>query len=450
MTEAEGRRVTARGDASAAVSAAPAVRRSLPVRYGILALLCGCVTINYLDRALLGVSLPSLERELGLVPAVAGVLLSAFSWTYFLAQVPAGVLLDRLAVRGMYSGALFAWSLVTLLHAVAGGLRSLLGLRLLLGLAEAPCFPANNTILAKWFPSGERARAVSLYTAAEYVGLSFLSPILYWTLSVAGWRTLFLAAGVIGITYSALFAQRYRDPQDHPAVSAAELELIARGGGLPRGVTPVRFTLPAVRALLSHRQISGLCLGQFAVHSTLTFFLTWFPSYLVTARHIGWIRAGLFAVLPYAAGFCGILVAGWWSDRLLARGRSLTFARKTPVITGLVLATGIIAANWVESNGLIVLILAIAFFAQGMSGSSWAVISEVAPAGQLGLIGGLFNASGNLAGIVTPLVIGGIVQITGSFVGALYFVGLVALVGAAAWIFVVGPIQPLEQAHAAP
>jgi MFS transporter, ACS family, D-galactonate transporter len=405
------------------------------------------VTINYLDRALLGVSLPSLEREFTLAPATAGVLLSAFSWTYFLAQVPAGVLLDRLSVRALYVGSLFAWSLTTLLHALAGGLRSLLGLRLLLGVAEAPCFPANNTILAKWFPSSERARAVGLYTAAEYVGLSFLSPVLYWGLSIAGWRTLFLAAGLIGMAYSAFFARSYRDPKDHPALSTAELEHIGRGGGLTQGVTPTRFTYSAVRALLSHRQIWGLCLGQFAVHSTLTFFLTWFPSYLITARHIGWINAGLFAVLPYAAGFCGVLAAGWWSDRLLLRTGSLTFARKTPVITGLVLATAIVAANWVQSNGLIVLILAIAFFAQGMSGSSWAVISEIAPPSELGLIGGVFNASGNLAGIVTPLVIGGIVQTTGSFVGALYFVGLVAFVGAAAWLFIVGPIRPLAQPH---
>ena len=418
-------------------------RRSLPVRYGILALLCGCVAINYLDRALLGVSLPQLEQDLALSPTAAGVLLSAFSWTYFLAQVPSGLLLDRLPVRRVYVGSLFAWSTVTALHALAGGLRSLLGLRLLLGVAEAPCFPANNTILASWFPSRERARAVSFYTAAEYVGLSFLSPLLYWALSVAGWRSLFLAAGVLGMAYSALFARRYRDPEAHPAVGAAELAAIGADGGLTRGAMPVPFSVAAVRALLSHRQIWGLCLGQFAVHSTLTFFLTWFPSYLVTARHIDWLQAGFFAVLPYAAAFCGILVAGWASDRLLARGASLSLARKSPVILGLVLATGIVAANWVESNELIVLILAGAFFAQGMSGSSWAVISEIAPRGQLGLVGGLFNASGNLAGIVTPIVIGALVQTTHSFVDALYFVGCVALVGAAAWIFIVGPIRPL-------
>ena len=422
----------------------------MPVRYGILALLCGCVTINYLDRALLGVSLPSLHRELGLTPAEAGLLLSAFSWTYFLAQVPAGVLLDRLAVRGLYAAALCAWSLVTLLHALAGSLRSLLALRLLLGLAEAPCFPANNSILAKWFPSGERARAVSLYTAAEYVGLSFLSPILFWGLSVAGWRVLFLVAGLIGVGYGVLFAARYRDPQDHRTVGPLELEHLARGGAHTRRSAPGSFSLAALGTLLSHRQVWGLCLGQFAVHSTLTFFLTWFPSYLVTARHLGWLQAGLFAMLPYAAGFCGILLAGWWSDRLLAHGRTLSLARKTPVISGLVLATSIVGANWVESNALIVLILAIAFFAQGMSGSSWAVISEIAPPGQLGLLGGVFNASGNLAGIVTPLVIGALLQGTGSFVDALYFVGLIALIGAIAWIFIVGPIKPLERASAQP
>ena len=423
-----------RGDGTSGIETASAVAGGAwPVRYGILALLCGCVAINYLDRALLGVSLPRLEEDLQLSPAAAGVLLSAFSWTYFLAQVPAGVLLDRVPVGRVYTGSLLAWSVVTVLQAIAGGVRSLLCLRLLLGVAEAPCFPANNTILAKWFPTRERARAVSLYTAAEYVGLSFLSPLLYWGMGVAGWRSLFLAAGLLGIAYSALFARKYRDPAD---------------GGLTGRSAPTPFSVAAVRRLLSHRQIWGLCLGQFAVHSTLTFFLTWFPSYLVTARHIGWLQAGLFAVLPYAAAFCGILVAGWASDRMLRHGYSLSFARKTPVIAGLVIATGIVAANWVESNALIVLILAVAFFAQGMSGSSWAVISEVAPQGQLGLVGGLFNASGNLAGIVTPIVIGTIVQQTHSFVDALYFVGLVAFVGAVAWIFVVGTIRPLGQLEA--
>jgi len=416
------------------------------VRYGIVALICGCVTFNYLDRALLGIALPDLQREFSLHAAWSGLLLSAFSWTYFLAQLPAGALLDRFAVKTIYVFSILGWSVVTVLHGLAAGFRSLMGLRLALGLAEAPCFPANNKIVSMWCPRSERARAVSLYTAAEYVGLGFLSPILYWGLHVLGWRALFVVNGLIGIGYGLLFAHRYHDPQAHPHLGDAEERLIRRGGGLTTSPLSAGFRFATVGGLLRHRQVLGVCLGQFAVHSTLTFFLTWFPAYLVTARHIDWIRAGFMASLPYVAGFAGILLAGWWSDRLLARGRSISVARKAPVITGLAVASVIVAANFVQSSTFIVAILAIAFFAQGMSGSSWSVISEIAPPAQLGLVGGLFNACGNLAGIVTPAAIGLIVQATGSFAGALYFVGGVALLGAGAWIFVVGPLERVDRA----
>jgi ACS family D-galactonate transporter-like MFS transporter len=416
------------------------------VRYGVVALICGAVTINYLDRALLGVALPGLREEFGLQATLAGLLLSAFSWTYFLAQVPSGVVLDRFGVKITYVVSIALWSVVTLLHGVVGGFRTLLGLRLALGLAEAPCFPANNKIIAMWCPRNERARAVGLYTAAEYVGLGFLSPILFWGLTVAGWRSLFVVAGLIGMAYSVYFARRYFDPGEHPKLTSTERDDIVRGGGVVKNPSSPRWSWTAIGRLLAHRQIIGICLGQFAVHSTLTFFLTWFPSYLVTERHIDWIKAGFMASLPYVAAFAGVLTAGVWSDTLLTRGASISVARKLPVITGLLVATVIVAANYVESSALIIAVLAVAFFAQGMSGTSWAAVSEIAPPDQLGLVGGLFNAAGNLAGIVTPVAIGVIVDTTGSFVGALYFVGGVALVGACSWIFVIGPLAPVTTA----
>jgi ACS family D-galactonate transporter-like MFS transporter len=419
------------------------------VRYGMVALICGAVAINYLDRALLGVALPSLQQEFGLQATAAGLLLSAFSWTYFLAQLPSGVLLDRVGVKVTYVASIALWSVVTLLHGLTSGFRSLFGLRLALGLAEAPCFPANSKIITMWCPRKERARAVGLYTAAEYVGLGFLSPVLFWGMSVAGWRSLFIVAGAIGVAYSLYFARRYFDPGAHPALPAAERAEIAAGGGLLTHEAPVRLTWAGVRHLLAQRQIAGICLGQFAVHSTLTFFLTWFPSYLVSERGIDWIKAGFMASLPYVAAFAGVLAAGFWSDRLLMRGASISVARKVPVITGLLVATVIVAANYVDSSALIIAVLAIAFFAQGMSGTSWAAVSEIAPPGQLGLVGGLFNAAGNLAGIVTPVAIGLIVDITGSFVGALYFVGGVALIGACSWIFIMGPLEPVGTAPSA-
>jgi ACS family D-galactonate transporter-like MFS transporter len=196
-------------------------------------------------------------------------------------------------------------------------------------------------------------------------------------------------------------------------------------------------------ALARQPQIIALCAAQFAAYSTFVFFLTWFPTYLVTVRHMAWIKMGVLASLPYIAGFFGILFAGWLSDFLLARGASLNLARKLPVIMGMLLASTIVLANYVDSDALVVAILSLAFFAQAMSSSSWTALSEIAPPGTLGMVGSLFSAAANLSGIVTPLVIGAIYQQTGSFDWALAFIGVVTTAGAAAWIFLVGDLKPI-------
>lgn len=415
------------------------------VRVFMLALLSVAVLINYLDRAVLGIAAPSIRQEFGLDPALMGVVFSAFSWTYFLAQIPAGALLDRFGNRMIYFLALAFWSLFTLLHAFANGAATLVGFRCGLGLSEAPCFPANSNVVGMWFPRSERARAIGVYTAAEYVGLGFLTPLLFWILASFGWRALFLTTGAAGLLFAAVWWLFYREPYEGRTVNAAELDYIRQGGGLiGRDTKGTKFELRLIRELFRYRQMWGLCIGQFSVYSTFVFFLTWFPTYLATARHMAWIKVGFFTSLPYIAGFFGILFAGWWSDFMLRRGVSLNVARKLPVITGLVFASTIVACNWVENDNVVIAILSLAFFAQSMSSSGWAVLSEVAPPGLLGLVGGLFSAAANLSGIIIPLVIGVIVQQTGSFVGALAFVGAVAAVGALSWIFIIGDLHRMR------
>jgi ACS family D-galactonate transporter-like MFS transporter len=199
-----------------------------------------------------------------------------------------------------------------------------------------------------------------------------------------------------------------------------------------------------VRQLLRFRQLLGICIGQFASNSTLVFFLTWFPTYLATERHMGWIKIGFFAVLPFLAASVGVLFGGWWSDSMLRRGRSANMARKLPIIAGLLLASVIVTANYVDSDNVVIGILSLAFFAQGMAALGWTLVSDIAPKGLPGLTGGIFNFAANLAGIVTPLVIGVIVAATGSFFGALAFISIVALIGALSYIFVVGDIRRIE------
>lgn len=176
----------------------------------------------------------------------------------------------------------------------------------------------------------------------------------------------------------------------------------------------------------------------------LVFFLTWFPTYLVTERHMGWLKIGFFAVMPFLAAAIGVLAGGWLSDRLLVKTGSANIARKAPIIAGLLLASTIISANWVDSDQAVIVVMSLAFFGQGMVGLGWTVISDVAPKHLMGLSGGIFNFCTNLAGIITPLVVGYIVAATGSFVWALGFIGAMALVGVFSYVFILGDVKRIE------
>ncbi|WP_288338642.1 MFS transporter [uncultured Sphingomonas sp.] len=409
-------------------------------RYAMLSLIATGTLINYLDRTILGVAAPVLTRDLGINAALMGVIFSAFSWSYAAAQVPGGAFLDRFGTRLTYCLSVGFWSFFTLCQAFVTGVGALIGLRLALGVAESPCFPANSRVVATWFPRNERAFATGIYTVGEYIGLAFLSPLLFAALVTFGWRSLFAGAGIVGLIFALVWWQGYREPRESRA-NQAELDAIVAGGALLDQPPVQRFDWGAAAKLLKTRQMWGICLGQFAGNSTLVFFLTWFPTYLATERHMDWLKIGFFAIAPFIAASVGVLFGGWWSDRMLREGRSPNVARKLPIIMGLLLASTIIAANFVESNAAVIAILSLAFFAQGMAALGWTLVSDIAPEGMLGVTGGIFNLAANLAGIVTPLVVGGIVAVTGSFFYALGFIGVVALLGALSYIFVLGDVK---------
>ncbi len=424
------------------------VRRT-GARWGILALIAVSTMVNYLDRTVLGIAAPSLRTELGLDAAVMGIVFSAFSWTYAAVQIPGGVFLDRFGSRLTYFLALTLWSLFTLLQSVATGLYSLLFYRFGLGVAESPCFPANSRIVGTWFPQQERAVATGVYTVGEYVGLATFSPFLFWLTATYSWHAMFIFVGVVGMILGVVFYWLYREPRNHPGANAAELDYIAAGGGFAKSTHEnAPFSWSNVRRLLSYRQVWGAGIGQFAGNSTLVFFLTWFPTYLATERHMGWVKVGFFAVMPFIAAAIGVLAGGWASDKLLKATGSANIARKGPIIFGLLLASLIVSANWMDNNMAVIAVLSVAFFGQGMVGLGWTLISDIAPKPLMGLTGGLFNFAANLAGIITPIVIGFIVGATGSFTYALAFVGGVALIGVFAYVFILGDVYRLEAEEA--
>jgi len=418
-------------------------RRS-KARFVVLVLVTVGTTINYLDRSVMGVAAPSLAADLGFNAAVMGIVFSAFSWSYTAAQIPGGVFLDRFGARLTYFLSLSVWSLFTMGHGLVSSLASLIGFRMGLGIAEAPCFPTNSRILCTWFPQHERARANSAYSVGQYFGLAFLSPLLFWIVGAFGWRTLFITAGAVGILFAPIWYWIYRDPHQSKSANAAELQYISAGGGLGSDAPRRPFSWKDIGFLLRQRQILGASIGQFAGNTTLVFFLTWFPTYLATERQMEWLKVGILAMLPYVAASLGVLVGGWASDTLIKRTGSASIGRKLPIVTGLLLASTIVSANYVEDNVIVIGIMSLAFFGQGMVNLGWTLISDVAPKPLVGLTGGVFNFVTNLAGIVTPMVIGFIVAATGSFVGGLAFMGVLAVIGALAYVFILGDVVRVE------
>jgi MFS transporter, ACS family, D-galactonate transporter len=428
-------------DTSARAGALTGVRPT-HARFAILALLTVGTLINYLDRTVISVAAPLLSRDLGLSAVAMGVVFSAFSWTYAAAQIPGGILLDRLGVRLTYFLSVTIWSAFTLLQGLTTNLWSLIVCRMGLGVAEAPAFPSNSRILGTWFPQAERATATGVYSIGQYFGLAFLSPVLFWIAGAFGWRALLIIVGGLGIAFGFVWYALYRDPHESRA-NHAELEHITAGGGFGQS-TRIDFRWSHISFLLRQRQILGASIGQFASNSTLVFFLTWFPTYLATERQMGWIKVGFFTVLPFIAACVGVISGGVCSDLLLRRTGSANLARKLPIIVGLLLASTIVIANFVTQDAWVIAVMSAAFFGQGMCNLGWTLLTDVAPKQLMGLSGGVFNLCANLAGILTPLVVGFVVAATGSFVWALAYIGALALLGVFSYVFVVGDVRRVE------
>ena len=402
------------------------------------------VAINYLDRSNVSVAAPGIGRELGLDPVHLGLVFSGFGWAYAFCQIPGGWLVDRIGPRTLCAAACGLWSLATLVQGVAGSFLALFGLRLLLGVFEAPSFPICNKLATCWFPESERAGVIGFYTSGQYVGLAFLTPLLVMAQGRFGWRSVFILTGGIGLVWSAAWLLMYRDPWRSSRLSNGEREHIRRGGGWVEpvgGAAPsLRWNTADLRFALTQRKLWGIYLGQFALNAIPWFFLTWFPTYLVSSRHLDLARTGFLAAIPFLAAFLGVLSGGVFSDFLARRGVSPTVARKAPIIAGMLLSTSVVGANFVSDPRWVVFFLALAFFGNGFASITWVLVSLLAPKRLIGLTGGIFNFFGNLASVAVPLVIGVIVKF-GGFAPALAFVSAVAFCGALSYLVLVGPVE---------
>ena len=269
------------------------------VRYSILAAVFVNVVINYMDRSNISVAGSMISKELNLDTVKMGYVFSAFGWTYASLQIPSSVLIDRYGVRVLYAVSLVLWSVATIFIGISHGFVALIILRLLIGMAEAPAYPMNNSIITSWFPDHEKASAIATYTSGQFLGLAFLTPLLTYIQIYAGWRGLFYITGMVGVAWGIYWYFFYRNPSQHPNISKEELRYIQSGGG---GIETsmdqkMPFGWKNFGYILSKRKLWGIYLGQFCVAGTTNFFITWFPQYLIDFKK--WTSSNRACMLPF-------------------------------------------------------------------------------------------------------------------------------------------------------
>jgi ACS family glucarate transporter-like MFS transporter len=437
-------------------AAAAGARRSR-TRYLVLSMVFLVTAVNVADRAALSITGTAISKELHLDAVALGFIFSAFGWAFAAGQIPGGWLLDRFGSKRIYALSLFSWSLFAFLQtfagcfSAAGAAVALFTLLFLMGLCEAPAFPANSRIVAAWFPSAERGTASAVFNSAQYFASVLFVSAMGWITHSFGWEYVYVFMGVVGFVLTFVWLKTVYDPREHPRINQAELDYIESGGALvdmdQRGKGGLGGNGPKwshLKELLGNRMLLGVYIGTYFVTAIMYFFLTWFPVYLVQGRGMSILQVGFVAALPALCGFTGGISGGVFSDYLVRKGHSLTFARKLPIVLGMLVVTCIIACNYVATSWAVIFIMSLAYFGKGFGALGWAVVADTSPKQIAGLSAGVFNSFANIAAITTPIVIGYIVKVTGSFDGAMVFLAANALGAMLSYLLIVGEIRRVE------
>lgn len=411
------------------------------VRWKIGFLMFVGIVINYMDRVNISHAIVLISTDMNLTPVQQGIIMSSFSWGYVFFMLMGGWLVDRYGPRTVNALACVAWSAFTAMGALVNGFLPFLLSRFLLGAGEAPIFPGNASVVKRWFPLQERGKATALFDVGSYVGAALVAPVIIIMMLSLGWRPSFLLFALIGLIWSIVWYAYYREPQEHEAVSRAEMTLIANGAG---STTEEDFTT-SIWELMRYRKIWGMALGFFCYNYLKNFFLTWFPSYLIAERGFSFMKVGFVALIPPICAIVAELLVGHLTDTLIKKGVSVTYARKIPLCIGMLLSSVIILATFTSSPVLTVALLSLSY-ASVISASTgiWAIPGDVAPSSRdTGKIGGIQNTFSNIAGIVAPIITGALFGMTGSFALPLIISGVLAILGAFSYWFIVGELKPL-------
>ena len=406
--------------------------RPTNVRWLICALLFFAAAINYIDRQVIGLLKPTLQEQFHFDEQDSAAIVFTFQAASAIGLLLSGRIMDRIGVRRGFALAVVVWSIGAVMHGAAdwlpwlriptlsidppavvflGGATAGLALsRLVLGLGEAGNFPASIKAVAEWFPKKERALATGIFNSGTNIGALVTPLVVPWITLAYGWQWAFVITGVLGFGWVIWWFVSYRDPEMHPGVNAAELAIIQSD--------PVEKTaaIPWSR-LLPHRQTWAFAAGKFLTDPIWWLYLFWVPDFLKRNHGLDLKTMGLPLVVIYLVADVGSIGGGWLSSHLIKRGWSTNAARKTAMLVCALAVVPMLAAAQVKSLWMAVALVSIAAAAhQGWSANLFTLVSDMFPKRAVGSVVGIGGMAGSVGGMLIALVVGAILQKTGSYV----------------------------------
>jgi ACS family glucarate transporter-like MFS transporter len=392
--------------------------------------------INYIDRVNFAVATPTLMKEFGLGTAEMGILMSAFFWSYTFAMLPSGYLLNKFGPKKVLGFAGVAWGGVTILVATCVGFYSFLALRIGLGVTEAPAFPSNARVVSVWVPKRERTFASSIFDCSARAGGAFAPPIVAFIIAAWGWKMSFVVTGAMAVVWAIWWLLAYHEPADHPRISESELAYIRQDEVITDAGTIHVEPIPMIK-LATYPVILKATLAYLFYLYIWTVFLYWVPTYLMKVRGLSLKEMGIAASIPYIVAVCLELTGGKLFDKWYRKGASITLLRRTGMGISMFGAAFFICMCMRADTAFWAIFWLSAFagiFAFGAS-NVWAIPSDLAPYGQAGGVGGIYNFVGNFGALLAPMVTGFLAASKYGFNGAFAVCVAVAILGGLLYVF---------------
>ena len=409
------------------------------LRWWIATLIFFATLINFIDRLTISILAPVITSQLKLTNLQFASITTWFLVAYTISQGLSGKLYDRIGARRGFAISIFVWSVAASAHAFARGFVSLSCLRFILGLGEAGNWPGAAKVIAAWFPRHQRALGMGIFNSGVCIGSIVAPPLIVWLQLTFGWQTTFLATGILGFMWLALWLLFYEDPDKHAAITAEEYAFIKEGQGGPTNRKSLSWL-----ELLRFRQTWAIVLSRFLTDPVWWLYITWLPLYLYNARGFDLKKIGMFAWVPFLTADAGSLLGGWLSGYLIANGWSTDRARKIVVVIAAILMTAGIPAA-LTSDPMIALgfISLVTFGFQSWINNVQTLPSDFFSEESVASVAGLGGVGAGVGAILYVLTTGWVVDHF-SYTPILIIASFLPLVGTAVLFVLCGPIQPLS------